>query len=322
MFNFLQSMSATEHGESCAPRNFSKRNQSLNRGTGAGIAVAMKCRKDRAKGECTPGPIWRKQDVTSGPRVRKVKCRFQPSAIRPCRQILEPRPEYNGRKDLSVHIEPGIVTGAKLVLSYATGIATGCVVAELVVETIREPGALSFAMQAIAAMRLVFTFFEILPHFAVGVSEVHFVLGSTLFLLFGAAPAAFGLALGLLLQGVLFVPTDLPQYGMNVTTLLVPLFAIQALAKRLIHPRPPIAICSTVRRLRSRLRINLLSLSGSRFGRSMARASAPPTSLTSHRSQFPMQSWPWSSRWLIWPCWRSRNKLGGVSARGSVAHRS
>lgn len=36
-----------------------------------------------------------------------------------------------------------------------------------------------------------------------------------------------------MLQGVLFVPTDLLQYGMNVTTLLVPLFAIQALAKRL-----------------------------------------------------------------------------------------
>lgn len=133
-----------------------------------------------------------------------------------------------------MHIEPGIGTGAKLGLSYATGLAAGCVAAKLVVENMRERGALSFAVQAMAATGLVFTFFEILPHFAVGVSEVHFVLGSTLFLLFGAAPAAFGLALGLLLQGVLFVPTDLPQYGMNVTTLLLPLFAIQALAKRLV----------------------------------------------------------------------------------------
>jgi hypothetical protein len=33
------------------------------------------------------------------------------------------------------------------------------------------------------------------------VSEVHFILGSTLFLMFGAAPAAFGLAIGLLTQG-------------------------------------------------------------------------------------------------------------------------
>ncbi len=63
---------------------------------------------------------------------------------------------------------------------------------------------------------------------------MHFIFGSTLFLIFGAAPAALGLTLGLLLQGVFFVPTDLPQYGMNVTTILVPLFAIAALGERII----------------------------------------------------------------------------------------
>lgn len=133
-----------------------------------------------------------------------------------------------------MHIEPGIVTGAKFVLSCATGIAMGCVVAKLVVEAIHERRALSFAVQAIAATGTVFTLFEFPPHFAVWASEVHLVTGSTLFLLFGAAPAALGLALGLLLQSVLFVPTDLPQYRMNVTTPLMPLFAIKALAKRLI----------------------------------------------------------------------------------------
>jgi ABC-type Co2+ transport system permease subunit len=79
-------------------------------------------------------------------------------------------------------------------------------------------------------------FFQVLPHYPVGVSEVHFILGSTLFLLFGAAPAAFGLALGLLAQGLFFAPFDLPQYGMNMTTLLVPLIAVSALAKRVIAP--------------------------------------------------------------------------------------
>lgn len=133
-----------------------------------------------------------------------------------------------------MHIEPGIVTGAKLVLSYATGIAAGGVALKLAAETVREQGIASFAVRTAATTALVFTFFEILPHFPVGVSEVHFILGSTLFLLFGAAPAAFGLALGLLLQGLFFVPTDLPQYGMNLTTLLVPLFAISALANRII----------------------------------------------------------------------------------------
>ena len=81
---------------------------------------------------------------------------------------------------------------------------------------------------------LVFVFFEVLPHVPVGVSEVHLILGTTLFLLLGAAPAAIGLAAGLLVQGLFFAPFDLPQYGMNVTTLLVPLFAIHLLARRVV----------------------------------------------------------------------------------------
>jgi hypothetical protein len=133
-----------------------------------------------------------------------------------------------------MHIEPEIVTGAKLVLSYATGIAAGGVALKLAADAVREQGVASFVVRTVATTALVFSFFEILPHFRVGVSEVHFILGSTLFLLFGAAPAALGLAFGLLLQGLFFVPADLPQYGMNVTTLLVPLFAIQALAQRVI----------------------------------------------------------------------------------------
>jgi ABC-type Co2+ transport system permease subunit len=127
-----------------------------------------------------------------------------------------------------MHIEPGIVDGTKIVLSYATAATAAGYAAKLAADTIREQGAMSFATRGAAATVLVF------PHFSVGVSEVHFIFGSTLFLIFGAAPAACGLALGLLLQGIFFVPTDLPQYGMNVTTLLVPLFAIAAMADRVI----------------------------------------------------------------------------------------
>ena len=58
-----------------------------------------------------------------------------------------------------------------------------------------------------------FVVFEILPHWPVGVSEVHLILGSTLFLVVGAAPAAIGLAAGLLFQGLFFAPFDLPQFG-------------------------------------------------------------------------------------------------------------
>jgi len=133
-----------------------------------------------------------------------------------------------------MHIKPGIVDGAKIVLSYATAATAGAYAIKLAATTARERGVVSLAVRAAATTALVFSFFEILPHFSVGVSEVHFIFGSTLFLLFGAAPAALGLALGLLLQGLFFVPSDLPQYGMNVTTLLVPLFAINALAERII----------------------------------------------------------------------------------------
>ncbi|WOD06796.1 hypothetical protein [Marinomonas sp. GJ51-6] len=42
------------------------------------------------------------------------------------------------------------------------------------------------------------------------------------------------MSLGLLAQGVLFAPFDLPQYGMNLTTLLLPLFAMSAVARRTI----------------------------------------------------------------------------------------
>jgi ABC-type Co2+ transport system permease subunit len=135
-----------------------------------------------------------------------------------------------------MHIEPGIVDGAKIVLSYATAATAGAVTLGESLKTLRTTGALPFAGRTAITTALVFTFFQLLPHFPVGVSEVHFILGSTLFLLFGAAPAALGLALGLLAQGLFFAPFDLPQYGMNVTTLLVPLFALQMLARRIIAP--------------------------------------------------------------------------------------
>lgn len=138
-----------------------------------------------------------------------------------------------------MHIEPGIVNGAKMALSYATAAGAGAYTLKLAYDALREKGIVSLVARAAICTAAVFTFFEVLPHYAVGVSEVHFILGSTLFLLFGAAPAALGLALGLLAQGLFFAPFDLPQYFINVTTLLVPLFAVKAIAERLIAPQTP-----------------------------------------------------------------------------------
>ena len=138
-----------------------------------------------------------------------------------------------------MHIEPGLVEAGKLWLSYVTAASVGTYTVKLVADAIGERGAVSLVVRAAAATALVFGFFELLPHHPVGVSEVHLILGSTQFLLFGAAPAAVGLALGLLIQGLFFAPFDLPQYGMNVTTLLVPLLAVAALARRIIAPNTP-----------------------------------------------------------------------------------
>jgi len=133
-----------------------------------------------------------------------------------------------------MHIEPGVVDGAKMALGAAT--ATGAVglTGKLALENIKSGNVASLAARSAISTTLVFGFFQVLPHQPVGVSEVHLILGSTLFLLFGRAPAMIGLAMGLLLQGLLFAPTDLPQYGMNLTTLLLPLYAMSLLAKRII----------------------------------------------------------------------------------------
>jgi len=136
-----------------------------------------------------------------------------------------------------VHIEPGVVTGAKIVLSYATAFAALGLSAKSSIDAIREHGLMTLLGRSIITSALVLFFFQVLPHQPVGVSEVHLILGSTLFLIFGPAAASIGLFMGLLIQGVFFAPFDLPQYGMNVTTLLLPLFAMAAVSRRVISER-------------------------------------------------------------------------------------
>ena len=133
-----------------------------------------------------------------------------------------------------MHIEPGLVDGSKIFLSYATAAAALAYTGKVAFQTLMKDGPAALVLRSAIAVALVFCFFEVFPHHPVGVSEVHLILGTTLLLVFGLAPAAIGLAGGLLIQGLFFEPQDIPQYGMNVTTLLVPLFATSALARRII----------------------------------------------------------------------------------------
>lgn len=136
-----------------------------------------------------------------------------------------------------MHIEPGMVEASKIGLSYATATLSFGLITKAAFEHIKENGVLSLLIKAIISTLAVFTFFEILPHYPIGVSEVHLIMGSTIFLLFGMAPAAIGLSMGLLIQGIFFAPFDLPQYGMNITTLIMPLLAMSILAKKVIAPQ-------------------------------------------------------------------------------------
>lgn len=133
-----------------------------------------------------------------------------------------------------MHIEPGLLDAGKIGLSYATAAVSGAYVIRQFFTTAAVHGARSLSTRTVLAALAVYFFFEVLPHQPVGVSELHLILGSTLFLLFGLAPAAAGLAIGLLVQGLVAAPWDLPQYGANLTTLVVPLVALDALARRII----------------------------------------------------------------------------------------
>ena len=133
-----------------------------------------------------------------------------------------------------MHIEPGVVEGSKLMAGYVMAAGTAGLTLHAVVKHIKTQGVIQLLAGACITTVLAILFFELLPHPSVGVSEVHLIIGATLVLLFGLAPTALGLGVGLLLQGLLFSPADMPQYGMNVTTLLASLFATAMLASKVI----------------------------------------------------------------------------------------
>lgn len=152
---------------------------------------------------------------------------------------LKPGAVGGTAEENAMHIEPGVVAEGKIWLSYITAASAAGYTLNLAAKAMARSGPAALAVRSLAATALTFFFFQVLPHHPVGVSEVHLILGSTLFLMLGLAPAAIGLALGLLIQGTFFAPTDLPQYAMNLTTLLVPLFALGTLARRVIAPGTP-----------------------------------------------------------------------------------
>ena len=100
-----------------------------------------------------------------------------------------------------MHIEPGIVEGSKIILSYGTAAGVGLYGLHAAWQAVKDRGSSSLLLRALSTTALVVVFFQVFPHIRVGISEVHLILGSTLFLLFGMAPAALAAsAAGLVLR--------------------------------------------------------------------------------------------------------------------------
>tara|TARA_B100000941_G_scaffold262924_1_gene215993 strand:- start:676 stop:1419 length:744 start_codon:yes stop_codon:yes gene_type:complete len=134
-----------------------------------------------------------------------------------------------------MHIEPGVVNGAKIGLSYLTGAAAlGIGLKFFIKRAFNNPSVLITGVRCLITTIFVFSFFEVLPQYPLGVSEVHFIFGATLFLFFGVGATAFGLVAGLSLQGLLLAPSDLPQLYINISTLLFPLYAVSYISKKII----------------------------------------------------------------------------------------
>lgn len=126
-----------------------------------------------------------------------------------------------------MHIEIGIIDPLRVTAANAVALA---VVASQVPALIRAP--LNIVKAGLAAV--VFSALMQAWHLPVGPSELHLIGATTVYLLFGFAPAMAGFALGLLLQAVLFEPQDMVHLGVNALSLMLPMIAVhETFGKRL-----------------------------------------------------------------------------------------
>jgi len=118
-----------------------------------------------------------------------------------------------------MHIEPGLITQVKLAM--ANIVASGMLLT-YARELLKRPA--DIIRSLIAA--LFFTAFMQSFHLQVGPSELHFIGAMAIYLTLGFIPTLLGFAAGLLLQGLVFEPMDLPHLAVNTLSLVIPLLAI------------------------------------------------------------------------------------------------
>ena len=118
-----------------------------------------------------------------------------------------------------MHIEPGLVAQAKVMFA---NVAAGGVLASYAKFLVKQPGDILRTMFA----ALFFSIFMESFYASVGPSELHFVGAMVMYLTLGFVPTLFGFAIGLLLQGFFFTPTDLVHLGVNSLSLIIPLITV------------------------------------------------------------------------------------------------
>ena len=118
-----------------------------------------------------------------------------------------------------MHIEPGYIVQAKVLA------ANGA----LAVTLAWHGRTLLYQPTQILRTLLAALFFSLFMqsfHMSVGPSELHFIGAMPIYLALGFLPTLFGFCIGLLLQGLIFEPTDLPHLAVNSLSLIVPLIAV------------------------------------------------------------------------------------------------
>jgi len=126
-----------------------------------------------------------------------------------------------------MHIEPGYVAPAKVIVA---NVAAAGVLTYYAKDLLSRPS--NIVKTGLAAG--FFSLFMQSFHMTVGPSELHFIGASAMYLTLGFVPTLLGFALGLLLQGLVFEPGDLPHLAVNSLSLILPLVAVHyAFGRRL-----------------------------------------------------------------------------------------
>ncbi len=129
-----------------------------------------------------------------------------------------------------MHIEPGFVSAAKVMGANA---AAAGLLGLYLKNLVRQPMDIVKALIAAAFFSVFMQGF----HVSVGPSELHFIGAMSIYLALGFVPTMFGFALGLLLQGIVFDPLDLPHLAVNSLSLIVPLIAVHHSAGKTLFDR-------------------------------------------------------------------------------------